>query len=258
MMAVRRIPCFLCATAKRSVQATRAATTTWSGAVVTSAASARRSFMTPAIEPPPNVAESPTSLVLAEDEGFYPKSWHEAFSVQVPETHGMAYARFSLTHDTVSNFDTALQELKNDLSAQGANTVLVTRGPWMSWMASFYLESLPLAGLVMVDPMQLDDMNGLNQFELQYEKLGLKDSLQYKLYQEYSEHWDHWTLKLEPGSVPMLVMYTNLRPGYKRCAENTALRHGENVPVLKMPSTARSHVDECISQVVNWIHDNTM
>ena len=126
----------------------------------------------------------------------------------------------------------------------------------MSWMASFYLESLPLAGLVMVDPMQLDDMNGLNQFELQYEKLGLKDSFQYKLYQEYAEHWDHWTLKLEPGSVPMMIMYTNVRPGYKRCAENTAIRHGDNVPVLKMPSTARSHVDDCIGKVTNWINDS--
>ena len=168
----------------------------------------------------------------------------------------MSYRKFSLS-DNTANFDTALQEMKNDLSLEGPNMVLVTRGPWMSWMASFYLESLPLAGLVMVDPMQLDDMNGINQFVLQYEKLGLQNSLQYKLYQEYAEHWDHWTLKLEPGAVPMLVMYTNVRPGYKRCAENSALRHG-NVPVLKMPSSSQTHVDDCIGEVVKWVHDTVV
>ena len=255
MLAMRGIPSFLCATAKRAVH--RPTNATWEVPAAVVVTPPRRLLMTPAVEPPPEVTESPTSLVLTEDEGFYPSSWHDAFSAHIPQQHGMPYSRFSMAADT-ANFDAALQEMKNDLASQGSSTVLVTRGPWMSWMASFYLESLPLAGLVMVDPMQLDDMNGINQFELQYEKLGLVDTLQYKLYQEFSENWDHWTLKLESGSVPMLVLYTNVRPGYKRCAENTALRHGDNVPVLKMPSTARSHADDCIGEVANWINHNIM
>lgn len=218
--------------------------------------------MTEAVEPPPHVTESPLSVVLAEDEGFYPSSWHEAFTTQIPEQYGMSFRQFSFGPDT-STYDAALQEIKRDLSTphhDGANTILVTRGPWMSWMASFYLESLPLAGLVMVDPMQLDDMNGINQFVLQYEKLGLQNSQQYKMYQEYAEHWDHWTLKLEPGAVPMMVMYTNVRPGYKRCAENTAIRHGgeDVVPVVKMPSTSRTHVKDCIGEIDAWIHANAL
>ena len=248
MIAIRRISGFLGATVKRHA--------TWGTTNAAAVVSSRRSLMTPAMEPPPDVVESPTSLVLTEDDGFYPSSWHDSFAFRFPKRHGMMYSYFSLAEDT-PNFETALEELKNDLSVEGANTVLVARGPWMAWMASFYLESLPLAGLVMVDPMQLDDRNGVNQFELQYEKLGLKDSLQYKLYREYSEHWDHWTLKLEPGSVPMMVMYTNDRPGYKRCAENTALRHG-NVPVLKMPSTSQSHANDCIDEVANWINANVV
>jgi hypothetical protein len=161
--------------------------------------------------------------------------------------------------------------MKHDLTtthggtAGASNVVLVTRGPWMSWQATFYLESLPLAGLVMIDPMQLDDQNGINQFELQYEKLQLQQTVQYQLYQEYREHWDHWTLKLEPGSVPMLILYTQDRPGYKRCAENTALRHSSssdttttNIPVLKMPSTARSHVQDCITEITTWIDTHVL
>ena len=253
MISMRGIPGLLCATAQRSfLNNSRPASGRWHKLLVSN----RRSLMTSVVEPPPSVPESPTSLVLAEDAGFYPSSWHEPFQAQLPEHHGVSYSRFSLSEDT-ANFDAALQEMQNDLSNGAANTVLVTRGPWMSWMASFYLESLPLAGLVLVDPMQLDDMNGINQFELQYAKLGLDDSLQYKLYQEFSEHWDHWTLKLEPGAVPMMVMYTNARPGYKRCAENTALRHGE-VPVLKMPSTARKHTNECIEEIVAWMENAVM
>jgi hypothetical protein len=150
-----------------------------------------RTLMTPVQEPPINstVPESTVSIVLTEDAGFYQSTWHDGFSPALPEKHGVSYSRFSLSQDK-PDFDSALREMKDDLSTCSANTVLVTRGPWMSWMASFYLESLPLAGLVMIDPMQLDDMNGINQFCLQYEKLGLLESQQYKLYQEFAEHWD--------------------------------------------------------------------
>lgn len=231
--------------------------TTVSSKILGSVTMSRRTLMTPVIEPPPSATESPISVVLAEDEGFYPSSWHGTFASELPEQHGVSYSKFSFSPDT-STYDGALSEMKNDVSKNGSSTVLVTRGPFMSWIASFYLESLPLAGLNMVDPMQLDDMNGINQFVLQYEKLGLQDSQQYKFYKEYAEHWDHWTLKLEPGSVPMLIMYTNVRPGYKRCAENTSIRHGGDVPVLKMPSTARSHAKDCIGELTSWINESVL
>ena len=73
---------------------------------------------------------------------------HDTFRAHVPEKHGMCYRHFSLAQDDAVDFDAALSQMKHDLSMNGANTVFVTRGPWMSWMASFYLESLPLAGLV--------------------------------------------------------------------------------------------------------------
>jgi hypothetical protein len=56
----------------------------------------------------------------------------------------------------------------------------------------------------------------------------------------------------------MLVLYTNIRPGYKRCAENSALRHGGDVAVIKAPSTARSHVDDSMKHILSWIDDKVV
>ena len=212
--------------------------------------------MTQAVEPPQDVTDCPMSVVLTEDIGFYETSWGDTFAAVLPKNHGIRFRQFSLSPDT-ANFDQALQEMTNDIrSVASADTILVTRGPWMSWQACFYLQELPLSGLVMVDPMQLDDMNGVNQFELQYEKLGLQNSVQYKLYREFSEHWDHWScsLKIQPGAVPAMVMYTNVRPGYRRCAENTALRHG-NIPVIKVDSKSPSHAEESAAKVAEWVEN---
>jgi hypothetical protein len=240
----------------------------------------RRTLMTSIIEPPAGstIPELPLTLILTEDQGFYgdaddkKTSWHHDFQSTLPSQYGMSYGQFSMSPTTAS-LDQAMQELKSDLVtfSSPSNVVLVTRGPWMSWMAQFYLEDLPLAALVMVDPMQLDDQNGLNQFQLQYNKLGLESSLQYKLFQEYAEHYAHWTLQLEPGVVPMMILYTNPRAGYKRCAENAALRHTAAaadpssggglfgpVPVQKMPSTSKTHSQDSCQAIIKWVTDNVL
>jgi hypothetical protein len=236
----------------------------------------RRTLMTKIVEPPSDstIPELPLTLILSEDNGFYETSWHQDFQSALPSQYGMSYGQFSMspkttttTTTTTTSLDQAMQELKSDLImfSSPSNVVLVTRGPWMSWMAQFYLEDLPLAALVMVDPMQLDDQNGLNQFQLQYNKLGLESSLQYKLFQEYAEHYSHWTLQLEPGVVPMMILYTNPRPGFKRCAENAALRHSSSkgglfgpVPVVKMPFTSKTHAQDSRQAIMKWVTDNVL
>jgi hypothetical protein len=55
----------------------------------------------------------------------------------------------------------------------------------------------------------------------------------------------------------MLVLYTNIRPGYKRCADNSALRHGD-VAVIKAPSTSRSHVDDSMDHILSWIDEKVV
>ena len=134
--------------------------------------SARRSLVTDVVAPPldSQLPELPVTLILAEDDGFYgdesPSSWHKEFAETLPTEYGMSYGRFSMSPNT-SNLDQAMQEMKNNLTSDAttfsaSNVILVARGPWMSWMAQFYLQDLPLAGLVMVDPMLLDDQNGFN------------------------------------------------------------------------------------------------
>lgn len=229
----------------------------------------RRTLMTAIVEPSlgaSNVPELPLTLILSEDKGFYgdddsSKSWHQDFQSILPSQYGMSYGQFSMS-PTITSLDQAMQELKSDLVSKlntfsPSDVVLVTRGPWISWMAQFYLEDLPLAALVMVDPMLLDDQNGLNQFQLSYNKLGLESSLQYKLFQEYAEHSS--PLKLEPGACPMMILYTNPRPAFKRCAENASLRHSDPkgpfgpVPVEKMPFTSKSHTKDSCQAIMKWV-----
>lgn len=207
----------------------------------------RRSLLTLPITTPPlesSIPEKIYTIILTEDRGLYPASWHEQLSTKLPTEHGISYTNFSLTTETdtesdadatassVSLFHQGLQEMKQELSADNLRTtggILVARGPWMCWMAQFYLESLSLAGLVLVDPLPLEDRNSLNQMDLLYDKRGMQDSLEYKMYKNYVQHYkDNWgatALQLEPGSVPMLVLQSFNRPAFDKAAIKTADRH---------------------------------
>ena len=159
----------------------------------------RRSMLTLPITTPPlnsSVPEKIYTIILTEDGGLYPESWHEQCSTKLPIEHGISYTNFSLTTDTesepdassVSLFHQGLQEMKKELSAENLGTtggILVARGPWMCWMAQFHLESMPFAGLVLVDPLPLEDRNSLNQMELLYRKRGMEDSREFKMYKNY-------------------------------------------------------------------------
>jgi hypothetical protein len=203
----------------------------------------RRSLLTLPITTPPldsTVPEKIYTIILTEDGGLYPESWHEQCSTKLPIQHGISYTNFSLTTDTdaeptassKSLFHLGLQEMKKELSAENLGTtggILVARGPWMCWMAQFHLESMPFAGLVLVDPLPLQDRNSLNQMELLYQKRGMENSLEYKMYKNYVAHFkDNWgatALQLEPGVVPMLVLQSFNRPAFDKAAIKTADRH---------------------------------
>jgi hypothetical protein len=200
----------------------------------------RRSLLTLPITTPPldsTVPENIYTIILTEDGGLYPESWHEQCSTKLPIEHGISYTNFSLTTDTESDsnsslFHQGLQEMKQELSTEHLGTtggILVARGPWMSWLAQFHLESMSLAGVVLVDPLPLEDRNSLNQMELLYQKRGIENSLEYKMYRDYVAHFkDNWgatALQLEPGSVPMLVLQSFNRPAFDKAAIKTADRH---------------------------------
>jgi hypothetical protein len=227
----------------------------------------RRQLLSQTAETPigSSVTERPCTVVLAEDVAgsFYKESWHAAAVVSIPQDHGMTYHKWSLS-PSVTTMDEALSEMKRDLAVVQHDAVLVARGPWMSWMAQFYLESLPLKGLVMVDPIPLDSRNDANLFELQYKKLGLETSLEFRLFQEFAEHWGHWSLQLEMGSVPMLVIQSMDRPAFRKAAEATARRHGSKdsqfgpVPILKLLEGKENTPQDATNIIGEWIVDQVL
>ena len=128
----------------------------------------RRSLLTEAIEPPPQATERPCTLILAQDTNldvlYNSKSdWSDTFAQKFPTEYGMPTASWSLSPSTAS-FDDAVSEMKRDLS-NCMQPILVARGPWVSWMAQFYLESMPLAALVLVDPLPFDDTASCRLYE---------------------------------------------------------------------------------------------
>ena len=124
-------------------------------------------------------------------------------------------------------FDMALSTMKSDFRTMESliqHPILIARGPVLSWMAQFYLESLPLSGLIMIDPIPFTTerayalyhqthyhTNADSSSNTSIGTNGMTLSKEYHdIIQDYSEHWDHWTLKIEAGSIPMLILSTKV------------------------------------------------
>ena len=141
-------------------------------------------------------------------------------------------------------------ELANDLSTH-ADVVLVARGPLPCLVAQFYLESLPLSGLILIDPLIVprrdgtgDDERSLQSSAQIFMEIASKADC-FDLHNETSckngeeanfldkmqrnSEFDR-PLKLEAGVIPVKVLYTGGAIGhetkeFRRCAEQTASCH---------------------------------
>ncbi|GAX10679.1 hypothetical protein FisN_14Lh190 [Fistulifera solaris] len=198
------------------------------------------------------VPERPCTIVLAEDEGFNSQSWN-TWRPSLVQEHGFSFAQCSITAN--DDFDAALRELSNDLSHGIApHVVLLSRGPMISWLAQFYLESLPLQGLIMVDPLPLDHGESVQALE-HYYYATTSESL--SLFNDYVEHYAHWTMRLEPGSVPMMILATqNDNDIYWKGALRTKERHdGEGMHVKIVKSDDE---DDMQTEVIRWITDEVL
>ena len=156
-----------------------------------------------------------------------------------------------------------VEEMKTDLSrSRFHDAVLVARGPLASWTALLYLESLPLTGLVCVDPIPFDDAPAKEEEEEEEEEearagggatttttstrrwlrdMSLSDPIVSQLLHEILSD-DARKLKLEPNAVPMLILHSVRREDdnnsnskkeeeekdrRRRQCEMVALRHGD-------------------------------
>jgi hypothetical protein len=172
-------------------------------------------------------------------------SWSSTFQLKVPIEYGMSFAsisfqeqsdKFSGTHNPLT-ISECVNTLKTSDLPKLADAVLVTRGWFSSLCALYYLESYPLRGLIMVNPLSfhLDDV----------------DNVQHPSFPQYilHENWHRFEncneLLLEPNAVPMMVVSTIPTTPWIRAAHNVADRHSdEDGPYGIVPVIDLNHLDE--------------
>jgi hypothetical protein len=167
-------------------------------------------------EPPldSDVPEKPFSLVLLEDPCLYQDSWVSTFSTAISHQYGMTF--ISITSEKSLSLAERVDSLKADVG-KIPDALLVARGPQSSWVAQLYLESLFLRGLVMVDPVLFDHPTQIVQENLN--ALWNADS------DRFATDAQERRLKLEPNSVPMLVMSS--RKTVLEASRMVAARHSD-------------------------------
>jgi hypothetical protein len=205
-------------------------------------------------EPPPSspVPERPCAVILAEDLSLYSKSWHDEFLGELPQHRGLEYGYLGMNGTTL---DERLDNLKQEL-AFIPSVVFVSRGPLVSWTALYYLESLPLAGLIMIDPIAYDELDEVMEQEknIQGEKHVTLRSAEIDSLNETRP------LKLEPGPVPMLVIQSLEDHLYEVMARRVASRHGGETSSIfgEVQVMAIDTSGDAIDRICNWIDDSVL
>jgi hypothetical protein len=208
-------------------------------------------------------------------------------------------------------------KINTDPTTSPAHVVLIARGPIQCLVAQYFLESLPLAGLVLVDPLLLPDDGRAGKLEIRTEEdtrqwkkclsdfvsllecktpqtpLGTHPSsiekecrspfmfpgdttelestsrLELALLRslESDEQCDNSRpLKLEPGAVPVLVLYNGdhaFSDYFRICSEQTAASHcvgkGDQVPLLKIKENIESSgpdLDWTLRSIHEWYDES--
>lgn len=211
----------------------------------------QRTIVTSFEEPPldSTVPELPCTVVLLQDNDIYGESsttnWEKELRRAIPHEFGMSFGAASLHSPALNNssedhddeiLEESLTELRNDLSQiMNPQIILIARGPLVSWIAQLHLESNPLAGLVMIDPLLLDDSEAdYLKPAIDYLIESLPSNLHSKssngrsihlLQSLYSNRQNMRPLLLEPGSVPMMIFYSFHNQAYLNAVHQTANRH---------------------------------
>jgi hypothetical protein len=198
------------------------------------------------------VPEKPYTVVLLEDQGLYETSWQSSLRESLPTKYGIHYCHQSLT--ALSSLDAALDEMSDDFATM-PSVVLLARGPLASWMAQYYLESLPLAGLIMVDPISLESSSPvlLRELKSRYsvdeatQELGLLDRIQ--------SGAETRPLKLDAGVVPMLVL-TSSSNELQESARMTAERHSDiDGPFGEVLLESVDDEEDLSERICDWIDE---
>lgn len=204
----------------------------------------RRCYLTPTIEVPPSFKfERPYTVVLAEDIGLFDdgpeqthQSWAPMLSDTLPSKHGIAFRTWRPSPSTPATLGETQFELEKDLE-EIPKLVLLARGPILSWLTTFYLESMSAAGVVLVDPLSFTDdklaesrrwrRRFMDEY-LQYQNVKYPLRRRHQRVLEYMDDDSGWqdVLQLEPGAVPMAIFSTmHIRNSWRLHAHLMAARH---------------------------------
>jgi hypothetical protein len=213
-------------------------------------------------EPPfdSTVIEKPFTVMLMEDRFIYDNTWEDSLKKAIPRDYGMSF--ISLSFPEEHTFDQVVEDLKTDMSRFN-DAILIARGPLSSWSAQFYLESFPLKGLVMIDPILFDQ-----QFEENDGKTSaaLKDRVSAVTRNQplNFEKWETFLLgalekklRLEPNSVPMLVMSSQNM--FTSASKNVAKRHSDNdglfgeVLMREITTSNDKNLENIMRDIYRWI-----
>lgn len=203
------------------------------------------------------VKEKPFTLLLLEDEFIYNDSWRDSFEKYIPRDYGMAFG--SLSFADKSTFHDMVEGTKLDLF-NIPDALLISRGPISSWCAQFYLESQPLKGLIMVDPILFDleedpitsdAIRKLQTNVLVGAKLLEHNTRLTNLVKESQQR----SLKLEPSSVPMFVISScsELRSASKNVKNRHSDQDGPFGEVAFKEITDCENHDNVMKALDTWI-----
>eukprot|EP00536_Pseudo-nitzschia_multiseries_P009393 jgi/Psemu1/306483/fgenesh1_kg.261_\ len=128
-----------------------------------------------------------------------------------------------------------LQSLKSSQLPTISDAILVARGPVACLCAQYYLESFSLQGLIMIDPILVDDKqqednNGENKSSSESDAVF---SLISRIYHGQdncgdTDRFRSTRLLVEPNAVPMMVVLTaQNEQAWNRSSRFVASRHGD-------------------------------
>lgn len=234
------------------------------------------------MEPPLDceVLEKPCTVVLMEDENRFHAtdddkevttlSWLPAFQNRFPTECGMSFSSIRFPGNSNENKATilyvsdCLNALKTSSLPRIHDAVLVARGPFSSLCAQYYLESLSLLGLVMVDPILIT--NGENDDNEEMTRILATCNIDERDWEGFQSS----SLLLEPNAVPMMVVLSSQNKAWNTASRRVAARHSDEeglfgiVPVLDLhelsgeSGNAQSEGDLMVDLVNDWIDENVL
>uniref|UniRef100_A0A7S3V5W9 Uncharacterized protein n=1 Tax=Chaetoceros debilis TaxID=122233 RepID=A0A7S3V5W9_9STRA len=246
-------------------------------------------IMSPTFETPldSTVMEKPYTLILMEDptpveknditsdstSSSTSRSWEHDFQSKVPNDCGMSFASLAYdsknVHGSKLTLAQQLQALKASPLSSIHDAILVTRGPLSSLMAQYYLESLSLQGLVMIDPILIDDDENITASEGN-DNDSVANFVTSTLMQSQEDMSMHMfqssRLLVEANSVPMMVMTSKNDARWNEASKFVANRHSDEdgiygiVPIVDLADNDcyDDGVDRELKEVIvvlDHIHD---